>query len=491
MTLLKDYKGGVFFNAYSRTNRSSIIILCSCGNKRHTNRYVDKQCPSCENYLFSYINHPSKNMKIICSGDFECIEKTNNSFKLMKKEIVVHIKCNKTDSFRVNENDYSIEFHKGKTYVFEYSLKDKIMNLYKDGELISTGEKGAEKFFKGDISRNDIVDKIASNNNVNFWKFAYDRFGKQGYERSYKWSRALNRLFDNPYLEILSNCGLDKVEVFDYAIRISNYRINKTKPHEILGIPKYMLKIIKQDNLVVNSSLINTFNTLDQELGSNNFKTIYQIFKEESDTNILHYSHDLIIELVKVYGYRDIKKLCLYVTREVKLQQGISSPNTSLSLLRDYVRMSKDLRTSHEKYPKSLKKVHDIAVMNYNAYKDEIKDRKVKEIVSEEDYSNLAYKGSKNDKFSICIPQSASDVINEGKSLSHCVASYVDDIIKKKCKILFLRYKDKTEEPLVTIEIRDGTIRQVRGQFNRMYTDEEYNFVQKWAERKEIKLGIH
>ncbi|WJJ55348.1 hypothetical protein QB910_000104 [Dabrowskivirus KKP3916] len=70
-------------------------------------------------------------------------------------------------------------------------------------------------------------------------------------------------------------------------------------------------------------------------------------------------------------------------------------------------------------------------------------------------------------------------------------SGHVNDVVNKRCKIYFLRETKFIDEPLVTIEVRDGNIRQVRGKLNRAPTPDEKAFVAEWAEKKGLKLAIY
>jgi hypothetical protein len=97
----------------------------------------------------------------------------------------------------------------------------------------------------------------------------------------------------------------------------------------------------------------------------------------------------------------------------------------------------------------------------------------------------------KDKTYAIIIPECVKDIIKEGDSLSHCVASYVDDVIKEKCRLVFLRYRETPEESLITIEVRNGVVRQVKGKGNRRPIVEEIEFVKAWAKKKELEIDCH
>ncbi len=70
-----------------------------------------------------------------------------------------------------------------------------------------------------------------------------------------------------------------------------------------------------------------------------------------------------------------------------------------------------------------------------------------------------------NGEYSMLMPQNAEDIIREGRELQHCVgrAGYIEAMAANRCTILFLRSNKKLNKPLITIEERDGEIRQCYG----------------------------
>lgn len=70
-------------------------------------------------------------------------------------------------------------------------------------------------------------------------------------------------------------------------------------------------------------------------------------------------------------------------------------------------------------------------------------------------------------------PKSTQDIKDEAASQNNCVASYIDKVIDGKCHILFLRKKNKPDESLVTIEVRNNHIVQARRRFNDDVTAED------------------
>lgn len=543
-TVVENYVGGVFFirpvSGYAYYGwRSDTVYLCSCGNNFYGGRQSGRGegstvCNNCGNMVFYEIQRPTKTCNKTFDGVFDCKESTCNSFKIDKKELTINIIVNEAieDAISSSQSDLFLTKYtfggvkQGDTATLEYSLKDKIYNVYKNGVLLSPNDRNDDYFFRGGLnsSINPFFNAVSNDSNKEILKFAFSYLGKKDGERQEKWSRALKRLFSYPQLEIINNCGLGRHLHYVYT---ANYRYRghgnplATKPHEIFGIPKYMMKYVREMERL-DGTFLKGMAQLDKEIGGNNLLDIIQIYKEESKVDNLSSDYANIIELYKNYGYKDMKKLVLYITREIKLQQGIVDTRFGLSLLRDYRKMCKDINAIPEKFPKSLKKEHDIVMMNYNVKRDQIKNEKFTKAVEQEDYKSLEYHPKKKRKkktdeieneglienvedieeenetveevkkgFVIVTPKTCDDLVNEGSSLSHCVASYVDNVIDGKCKILFMRNKENVDESLITIEVRDGNIRQVRGKFNRNPVDWEWNFVREWAKEKELVVSCH
>ena len=96
-----------------------------------------------------------------------------------------------------------------------------------------------------------------------------------------------------------------------------------------------------------------------------------------------------------------------------------------------------------------------------------------------------------NDLFKVVVPLTNTMIVDEAEQQRHCVASYIDKIVRGETHIVFIRMKDNIDESLLTVEINnDNTICQVRGFQNRAYNRVEYDFMKEWAEAKKLTLGV-
>lgn len=476
------------------------ICLCSCGRKFYSTRDKLKNVTcECGNKFFKLITRPSKNIKTNVGGIFECLESTNNSFKLKKTELIANIVVTEDETKRYGHyhklEDFSVIFSTAKEYILDYSLRDKRYDIYFGNKLLEKEDgKDRDLFFRGNIEKNELVDSIKNEALQYILKFAFEHLGTVRNQKKKKWSIALERLFKHSYIELLNNCGLGRhlgyiYNKYNYYGNLSQIK-EFTKPHEFFQIPKYMMKYIKELP-GVSDQMLSSFRIFDKTFDSNKFQVIMQIFKEESTLDTLYNNSSIITELYSKYGYKDIKRLAIYVTRDVKLQQGIMRPSDALTLLRDYAKMATNMEIPYDRFPKSLKKEHDVTAMNYKVVENEMKNKEFKQAIGL--YESLAYT-TKKDLYEIILPTSASDLVKEGSALNHCIASYVDNVIAGSCQIVFLRWKEDIDKPFISIEIRDGNIRQARGQSNRSITKEGYedphDFFVKWAKNNDLQINL-
>ncbi len=474
MEAFPDYKVGIFFG---RTYGDR-TIYCSCGHKTEVARGELSQCAGCRTTnIVDGGYYPTT--KRFHDGIYTVLHKDDKSFHVRKQEIIVNVSNN------------VVRPKVSHVWELKYSIRERTASMTKNGEQVSCSphnHTNITQFFKAVKSDRRVLDDFVTPNNSGMFDLAYRQYGQWNYERVTQVGRALMRF--------LNSGKIDKLELFAFSgfgQNLSNiYRqrewmdSDETKPHKILGVPKYMLQLLR-DMGTFSRYDINHLRNLDTAVGGNNVKILMEIAKEESSPKDFVYAIETMIALYQNYDYKDIKRLGMYLMREVKLEQGISSPNSAATLLRDYVRMCKDMEIEpREKYPKSLKKLHDIAQMNYSVKADVKKNEDIKAVIETPGYRGLEYKKK---PYAIVAPLDANEIIKEGSSLSHCVASYVNDVISERCKILFLRNTDDVGKPLVTIEVRENNIRQVRGAYNRSAYVDEMSFVREWAEKKNLVVA--
>ena len=131
------------------------------------------------------------------------------------------------------------------------------------------------------------------------------------------------------------------------------------------------------------------------------------------------------------------------------------------------------------KFPSNLRLSHDRAVEQLNALKREIVRKEY-----EERKEALKYAEIEVDRFAFIVPKTASELIEEGKALKHCVGGggYINDHADGKTTIVFVRLKDKMNEPFYTIEYKNRMIKQLRGFRNQEPTQDVKKACNKWLQ---------
>ena len=140
----------------------------------------------------------------------------------------------------------------------------------------------------------------------------------------------------------------------------------------------------------------------------------------------------------------------------------------------DYLTMAQkldyDLTVETVAMPKDLKQRHDAAaaIIRHQASEEERKRYEKRKRMLEKKYEfSLG-------ELCILVPQSTEEIVQEGKTLHHCVGGYADRHMRGKTTILFLRKRRKQGRSFLTIELKEERgqigIRQIHGYKNEGYT---------------------
>ena len=205
-----------------------------------------------------------------------------------------------------------------------------------------------------------------------------------------------------------------------------------------------------------------------------NITTSYnQIVAElEAAKNILNYHVFGSEELSPMELYERFKDVnSYYINDTIKMYKVINRNKT----LKDFY---DTLKTT------TMQELHDKYQLVYKAITDAKIEQEYQEVISQ-----LNVQEYDNGEFSITIPKTTKDIINEGKALHHCVGVYVDKVVRREDMIYFLR-KDKNT-PYITIEVKDKKVTQVEGDMNNRFISKgspEYNAIKEWAKLNKFTL---
>lgn len=369
--------------------------------------------------------------------------------------------------------------------------------------------------FYSKASASEFFDMVEVEENKGMYKAMMDAIGALGEERTDMTSRALIRLMHSyNKLELIYKAGITMGIVSNDTLRRmvqDASESNITKIHEIFGLTKAQYKFILEHshpNRDVGGfrECIDSAKHLDQR-DMNTYRGYTNIILELEkkyllDNRLRAFRNDYqggkldkFIEAVKrkktggtqsndffgfilEYNFSNVPKLLEYLLFECYLSQGIEY-REAFQNYKDYYSMCIDLEYQRfDKYPKYLKTYHDIVARNYKFVEDAATNKKFAEKISQHKHLEADLRD-----FVVRLPNETKDLVYEGNVLQHCVGSYCKKVVEGKTLIAFLRQKAEPDTPLVTMEIREGKIVQVRGQANRYPTVEERGAVQRYAKR--------
>lgn len=333
--------------------------------------------------------------------------------------------------------------------------------MQKGKKLVEVDETNIEKFLRG-FDDEKIVDVVISyyNKLEKYWKLP---------DRYYSGLKEFCIYFKYPHLTLLNTFG-DRT-FFNPTMHLSLVDETKTSPEKMLGVTNRVIRVMVEKHISLSD--LPEIRLFIREFGVDNFFNALSIIH-----SYWRISGDLAcIRILMREGYK-IKDLKAYIERASEYQA--LSPHDTLQLLEDYVKMSKDMGVGYIKYPKSLRKVHDVRQRDYRVVISEEQTEMFKKRYEEKQY--LVY-GDKN--FKIVLPKEPVDVTIEGQELGHCVASYVSRIVNGLSLIVFLRKAGEEDKPYITIELSDfNKVVQVEGKNRRKPNKEEKEFIRKWCKAK-------
>ena len=449
--------------------------LCTCGhhgiNESWWHSRPIAKCAKCGTRVYHTV---PCNTKKLTSGTVPSIEveySESYGFKVIKRnnKYIFNIETKEI----TNANKYTEQ-----EMVINYKTKEFYLTNIKGEKLDIT--KGNVKTFFNNIDDMEFLNEVT----VGSKELRNLMLGIYNLHYEKRLCDLLPYMAKNIPLNILANAGFSE-KFLENFIRSSYYynNDNKTKPHEILGVEKYMVKYIK-DFDTWNRRYKDTLNWIHKNFGADNVKYMFEVSNDTTElTNTLMNSY-LLEELINIFHY-DFKRLIKYAFIDVRYQ-GLASPRAALTILKDTNVMAKKIGVKlSEKYPKSLKLIHDILSMNYDSMVKESNKKAFDDMY--EDWKNK-YEYH-DDKFSIIAPKTPNDIVLEGSNQSNCVASYVDSVRDKRCVILFLRRTKMQEVSEVTLEIRGNKLVQAKSFANRSINKEHKEFLETWAKKKNIVLS--
>lgn len=503
-----------------------VKLVCLCGNKMNGSYRVAREipkefeCEKCGNITFD--EKFAKNTRFVAPS-FSIDFKNNRGFGVSRINASVIVNHNHDEG--VVDIDL-LNVNMNRKIVFD--IVDRTLICYKNGEIeydfrkegIGEGEYNPDvldsinNFVMRNVSINHFINQIGTDKSISFYKFTNEFYSKLNSRNNKRILHRFRSMLINrdkfEYAQILSNAGFKNVIAIN-SIRMYWYKrdgeeniirgINtdgKT-PAQILNAPKSIIRKLLSINVEdgvnpydrnsdgVSRSLYNFYDFHNKHHGVYDMNIINNILSTAEDSeSILNVFGNLnsIYDLISQPEYkRNQKRAIEYLTQDLVMYQGITNINSAVTLLYDYSDMVKKMGGIPEKYPKSLKRAHDIASLNYRKWKSSL--TKEDFLIATKKYSYLQDFDTKK-KYSFITPETIEDLIREGNALNHCIASYDNRVIDGTSKIVFMRESKNIDKPLVSIEIKRGKINQARGSSNRDVTDDEFKAILEWSKKNDI-----
>lgn len=320
---------------------------------------------------------------------------------------------------------------------------------------------------------NELFDCCDDEKYAKFLRFV--KREESSYYPIYNIGTILNRVPLYSNYEQLFSAGID--EILDNRNKF-RYTINQ--------IPKALIKLCKNREIKLSNNMLEYYKrnpdahliAYKLDYMSLTDDDIYKIWSTDSfdydnearQCNYWSYFNKLLDE----FGYT-AKPLLLYID-QLKTFEALEDVRFVIKELYDYANMMKTISPKFDKYPRHFLTTHKIACRNYNRMKKEFSEELFKKRI------NKQYECSFGDYIFI-YPDSTQDIKDEAASQNNCVASYIDKVIDGKCHILFLRKKNKPDESLVTIEVRNNHIVQARRRFNDDVTAEDQKAIDEFNKK--------
>lgn len=333
----------------------------------------------------------------------------------------------------------------------------------------------------------DILDFI--NKDVIYGRFRYDKYSKRYPEtmlREYIESGGERHLHfiiseNNDFLmELIGKASLGYV-----SNKINEYRnINPeaTNIKQIFGLPIKALRNINTKEVSEN------LNKYELEIFKKAYKIQPSIFNEPiTETEILFLNSVIGKKGNLITACKNNPKDILDYSRYCRTLN-----QTEYNLFVDYSNMCNTYKLwPYKKFPEkqNLKLAHDV-IMQYSYEKKKAEEsHNFDEAISNEIYREFIELPFEqfylNSRFTLLMPRSADDLVEESYQMRNCVSSYIPSVSAGRTYIFFLRKKTSKSSSFVTIEVnRNRALVQVKGKGNSHPDDQTKEYVIHWCKDK-------
>ncbi len=186
-------------------------------------------------------------------------------------------------------------------------------------------------------------------------------------------------------------------------------------------------------------------------------------------------------ELASVMQYVSYERIIFYLEKQNKKYPKVRH---DLNLYTDYIadcrQLELDISSKEVLFPDNLSESHtNLAaqvVCKANEKLNKKYRKRYKKLVEEYAYSGEVY--------SVVVPDDVTDLVREGNIQHICVGRYMERVANGRTDVVYIRRNTEKETPFCTMEIKDGSIVQVRAKFNGVPPDDAMAFVKTFEHEK-------
>ena len=417
-------------------------------------------CEKC--YKDVKFSHTKHNQKIVCPNCGETLQAKHTWRGKCKWEVDWYVVGEVVDSFTfalryisvnryddytkcINESARELyDFKHGWSYRFSWwGNTFHIDDSYCFQEFVMGGYRRKQCCI-GAESIDNIKDKLRTLDAFKYFDKLDEYYGEYVYPRD-----NIKKLMSVTLYEKLEKAGMSYIAQRDFKNYWGGikYKRTETELTKMLGINKAQFRLLKTNATIKNLDFIKanhdmSLNTL-QYLVCQNLTDTYKWATEFEPSNPLKLVKYVEKHDIKTWDYRS------HINMMEKLGYKIDE---------------------NYRYPKDFYKEHRRVIDEYDAMLDEEtikgmnKQSKLIKKISDGLHKMPDLQEFLGDSkgLLVYVPESARDLITEGRLLHNCIGSYVDRIAQKKTLVFFVRRLNAPHDPFVAFEYCNGEVIQCR-----------------------------
>ncbi len=267
------------------------------------------------------------------------------------------------------------------------------------------------------------------------------------YLQNWEVFRNIENLQKSPFGKTLAKC-IDSI--VERAIEYENFPIGaitdfkeinykEVKPHKMLGISKQELKAF--ENITWGIDEFQEYYTMKNNVYIHEYAACIDKYGNIQTSKLFKF-------LSKAPKFITSERISNYLIKNHK------NNKEGMELFLDYIDMLDDVSTQEVVFPPNLQLAHD----KQSEIKESLRQDKYKGAFKcvKQKYSGLEWNDG---RYCIILPDSPRDLVNEGKTLRHCVGSYCKTHSEGQNIIFFVRKYRRPERSYYTLNISfEGTV---------------------------------